>query len=67
MSWSSWTQRRAPVSRFDGELPGRSFVEVMGHLGIESDHFAAFGRFRSPHFRKRENGDWTLRRPVRAR
>ncbi|MFH2060669.1 MAG: N-acetyl sugar amidotransferase [Pseudomonadota bacterium] len=56
---------RALVKRFDGEFPGRYFVEIMDYIGMDSDHFMDLcDTFRSPHLWKKENGDWRLRHTV---
>lgn len=55
----------ALVRRFDGEFPQRYFQEVMDAIGMKPERFLELcDQFRSPHLWKKENGQWSLRRPI---
>ena len=55
----------ALVKRFDGEFPEKYFNEIVGHIGMEPEHFHELcDEFRSPHLWKKENGEWELRHAV---
>lgn len=56
----------ALVRRFDGEVPERYFQEVMDYLEMEPDRFWILcEQARSPHLWRGNNGNWTLRHPVK--
>lgn len=55
----------ALVRRFDGEVPGRYFKEVMEYIGMPEERFFELcDEFRSPHLWRHEGGQWKLRQQV---